>query len=58
MMQSALRAQEINPAKLVQLYRREFELCNVKGETIAAVSDLATRREYLQAVGEPGLRRD
>lgn len=50
MMQSAFRAQELNPAKLVQLYRREFELCQVKkGETIAVVSDLATRREYLQA---------
>jgi len=42
--------QELNPAKLAQLYRRQFELCQVKkGETIAAVSDLGTRREYLQA---------
>ena len=42
--------QELNPAKLALLFRRQFELCNVKkGETIAAVSDLATRREYLQA---------
>jgi 2,5-dihydroxypyridine 5,6-dioxygenase len=42
--------QELNPAKLALLYRRELELCNVKkGETIAAVSDLATRREYIQA---------
>src|SRR5438094_7997998 len=50
MIQSAFRAQEVNPAKLVQLYRREFELCRVKkGETIAVVSDLATRREYIQA---------
>jgi 2,5-dihydroxypyridine 5,6-dioxygenase len=50
MIQSAFRAQEINPAKLVQLYRRELELCQVKkGETIAVVSDLATRREYIQA---------
>jgi len=50
MMQSAFRAQELNPAKLVQLYRREFELCQVqKGETIAVVSDLARRREYVQA---------
>lgn len=50
MMQSALRAQEVNPAKLVQLYRREFGLCQVKkGETIVTVSDLATRREYVQA---------
>src|SRR5207245_2832934 len=50
MIQSAFRAQEVNPAKLVQLYRKEFELCRVKkGETIAIVSDLATRREYIQA---------
>src|SRR5829696_9211982 len=50
MMQSAVRTQELNPAKLVQLYRREFQLCQVKkGETIAVVSDLATRREYIQA---------
>src|SRR5262247_1684362 len=50
MMQSAYRAQEVNPAKLVQLYRKELELSQVrKGETICAVSDLATRREYIQA---------
>src|SRR2546430_10444613 len=50
MIQSAFRSQEVNPAKLVQLYRKEFELCRVKkGETIALVSDLATRREYIQA---------
>ena len=35
--------QELNPAKLALLYRREFEMCQVKkGETIVAVSDLAT----------------
>ena len=50
MMQAAFRAQEINPAKLAQLYRRQLELCKVeKGETLALVSDLATRREYIQA---------
>ena len=50
MIQSAFRAQEVNPAKLVQLYRREFQLCEVKkGETVAVVSDLSTRREYIQA---------
>jgi 2,5-dihydroxypyridine 5,6-dioxygenase len=50
MMQSAYRAQEVNPAKLAQLYRKELELSQVeKGETICAVSDLATRREYIQA---------
>src|SRR5687767_15936494 len=50
MMQSAYRAQEVNPAKMVQLYRKELELSKVKkGETICVVSDLATRREYIQA---------
>jgi 2,5-dihydroxypyridine 5,6-dioxygenase len=40
----------MNPAKLVGLYRKEFELSQVKkGETLCAVSDLDTRREYLQA---------
>lgn len=44
------RAQEVNPAKLALLYRKQFELCNVKqGETIACVSDLSTRREYIEA---------
>jgi len=48
--QAALRVQEVNPAKLALLYRRQFELCKVKpGETIAVVSDLGTRREYVQA---------
>jgi 2,5-dihydroxypyridine 5,6-dioxygenase len=48
--QAALRIQEVNPAKLAMLYRREFELCRVNsGETIAVVSDLGTRREYVQA---------
>jgi 2,5-dihydroxypyridine 5,6-dioxygenase len=48
--QAALRVQELNPARLASLYRREFELCKVaRGETIAVVSDLGTRREYVQA---------
>ena len=47
---AALRIQEVNPAKLAMLYRKQFELCRVKsGETIAVVSDLGTRREYVQA---------
>src|SRR5215510_14188618 len=50
MQHSAMRVQEINPARLAGLYRREFTLCNVAGgETIAIVSDLGTRREYIQA---------
>ena len=40
----------MNPAKLAGLYRKQFELSRVKqGETVCAVSDLATRREYIQA---------
>src|SRR5580700_5036835 len=50
MLQAAVRAPEGNPAGLAFLYRQQFELCKVKrGETIAIVSDLATRREYIQA---------
>lgn len=44
------RAQEVNPAKLALLFRKQFELCNVaRGETVACVSDLSTRREYIEA---------
>jgi 2,5-dihydroxypyridine 5,6-dioxygenase len=47
---AAIRTQEVNPAKLAQLFRKQFQLCNVKkGETIAVVSDLGTRREYVQS---------
>ena len=50
MIHAAERSAEINPAKLAMLFKREFELCAVKrGETIALVSDLGTRREYVQA---------
>ena len=49
-MYSAIRTQEINPARLTGLYRRQFELCRVgPGQTVAVVSDLGTRREYIQA---------
>jgi 2,5-dihydroxypyridine 5,6-dioxygenase len=48
--EAALRPQELNPAKLATLYCKQFELCNVKrGETVAVVSDLGTRREYVAA---------
>ena len=47
---AALRSQELNPAKLAMLFRKQFQRCNVKnGETIAIVSDLGTRREYIQS---------
>jgi 2,5-dihydroxypyridine 5,6-dioxygenase len=50
MQHASIRAQEVNTAKLAGLYRRQFGLSNVqKGETIAIVSDLGTRREYIQA---------
>ena len=45
-----LRTQEINPAKLATLYQRQFELCEVKaGETIACVTDLSTRLDYVES---------
>src|SRR5262245_37951740 len=48
--QSAIRPQELNPAKLATLYCKQFELCNLKrGETVVAISDLGTRREYVAA---------
>ncbi len=49
-MHAAIRTQELNPAKMVSLFRRQFELCRVgPGQTVAVVSDLGTRREYIQA---------
>lgn len=50
MQHSSIRVQEVNPAKLAQLFRKQFSLSAVKaGETIAIVSDLGTRREFIQA---------
>jgi 2,5-dihydroxypyridine 5,6-dioxygenase len=47
---ASIRVQEMNPAKLAMLYKKEFELSRItKGETVAIVSDLGTRREYVQA---------
>lgn len=55
MQQAGLRAQELNPGKLTSLFLRQFKLCNVaKGETVACVSDLSTRREYIQAAFAAG----
>jgi len=49
-MESAIRSQELNPAKLANLFKKQFELCRIgAGQTIAVVSDLGTRREYIQA---------
>ncbi len=45
-----MRPQEINPAKLAMLFRKEFQMCNVnQGETIAVLSDIATRRDFVMA---------
>src|SRR5262245_14617357 len=50
MKHAAVRAQELNPGRLPSLYRKEFELSKVRaGETIAVVSDLSTRRDYVAA---------
>jgi len=50
MIASAVRSTEINPAKLAFLFKKQFDLCKVKaGETVACVSDLATRREFIEA---------
>lgn len=50
MIKADVRTQTLNPAKLAALFRKQFELCNVKkGETIAIVSDLGTRTEYIEA---------
>ncbi|MGE3988310.1 hypothetical protein [Pseudorhodoplanes sp.] len=49
-LQASVQPAEVNPAKLAMLFQREFEMSAVKGgETIALVSDLGTRREYIQA---------
>ena len=45
-----LRTQEINPAKLATLFQKQFELCAVQpGETLACVTDLSTRQDYVEA---------
>ena len=45
-----MRPQEVNPAKLAMMFRNELELSAVKpGETIACLTDLSSRRDYIQA---------
>lgn len=42
-----MRPQTLNPARLTELFRRQFELCRVKpGETLVVLSDLGARTEY------------
>jgi 2,5-dihydroxypyridine 5,6-dioxygenase len=43
-----MRQETINSAKLPALFRREFELCNVRrGETVMLLTDLGSRRDYV-----------
>jgi 2,5-dihydroxypyridine 5,6-dioxygenase len=54
-MQAAIRTQEVNPGKLTSLFRKQFELCRLAaGQTVAIVSDLGTRRDYIQAAFAAG----
>ncbi len=48
-MQAAFRSQEMNPGKMTGLFRSQLGLCQLKrGETVAIVSDLGTRREFIE----------
>lgn len=50
MLHAAYRSQEMNPGKMPALFLKQFELCNVKaGETIACITDLGTRRDFVQS---------
>lgn len=54
-MQAGYRTQQMNPEQLPALFRKQFQLCNVQvGETIALVSDLGTRREYIMSAFAAG----
>lgn len=45
-----MRPQNLNTARLAALFRQEFELCRVvPSETIVVLSDLSSRREYVEA---------
>lgn len=50
MTHAGIRVQEMNPAKLTALYRKQFEMSKVSaGETVCCITDLTTRREYIQS---------
>jgi len=50
MVLAASRSREINPARLGMLFHKEFSMSRVRaGETVMLVSDLSTRREYVEA---------
>ncbi len=45
-----MNPQVVNPAMMAMLFRKEFQFCNVrKGETIALLTDLTARRDYVAA---------
>ncbi|MBF6567857.1 MAG: hypothetical protein IVW54_03150 [Candidatus Binataceae bacterium] len=45
-----MNPQVVNPAMMAMLFRKEFQLSNVqKGETIAVLTDLTARRDYVAA---------
>ena len=45
-----MRPQSLNPARLTELFRKQFQLCRVsRGETLVVLSDLGARREYTAA---------
>ena len=47
---AAIRTQQSNPAKLANLFRKQLEASLVKrGDTVALISDLGTRPEYIAA---------
>jgi 2,5-dihydroxypyridine 5,6-dioxygenase len=50
MLHAGFRPQDLNPAKMSGLFRKQFELCRVEaGQTIACVTDLGTRRDFVQS---------
>jgi 2,5-dihydroxypyridine 5,6-dioxygenase len=50
-----MRQQELNPAKLPLLFKKELELCKVKpGNLVVMVTDLTTRQDYVQAAFAAG----
>jgi 2,5-dihydroxypyridine 5,6-dioxygenase len=45
-----MRFQEMNPGRLTALFVRQFNMSNVRaGETVALLSDMTSRPEYMQA---------
>jgi 2,5-dihydroxypyridine 5,6-dioxygenase len=45
-----MRPQSVNPAKLAKLFRKEFDLCQIKsGETVVFLTDMNSRRDYVAA---------